>query len=473
MTGTVGFNTEAVAELAASLVAAADTASSIRQRHLQIAGRAADAAASVGYSSGPAGDPDGGALAMVTQQAPPLSGQVRQRLANLLALQVAGLSMDSLLAFGVIPPPSPQTVKAAIAFFNKHIDDSGGFLWSDPAKGAQEVLANWEKLTPAELDAVLSSLNSAQLKQLNKQLGEGSSWWGAGGPDRSVQQRFEQMILRAAGPSTLTKIVPLLTSLQFEPPLMNGTTGVTWQPFTGSLFGPDGTIDVPSQLAQGGDGDCWFLSSLAAVASNDPSFIKSHIWENPNGTYTVVLYQNGKPVDVTVSADLPYQDGVLIYAQTPDGADWVALYEKALAQLTGGYQNINGNYGNVGLAYITGGHTSQFGWDSSSPPSLASIHKQLAQGDEVLAATRDDSITPNAWQEQGTNDELVADHEYRVVSVTTDTQSGQLMITVANPWGPSPPSPAPQYVTLTEQEFQRDFGELSTAPNLNAQGDGR
>lgn len=89
--------------------------------------------------------------------------------------------------------------------------------------------------------------------------------------------------------------------------------------------------------------------ALGAVTEKDPGFIKSHIWKNANGTYTVRLYQNGNPADVTVTSDLPTGRGVIgpAYAGTPGNVLWVMLYEKAYAQLNDGYSNIQSGFDTV------------------------------------------------------------------------------------------------------------------------------
>jgi uncharacterized protein YukE len=361
-------------------------------------------------------------------------------------------------------------VNAAVTYFNQHIGDAdhqySRFIDTTTYLGAQEVLQDWQKLTPAELNAALGSLTPAQLQELNFAVSEAPS---------NVQQDFAQMILNGADASTIDQLETALPNVPLEPSLPGGS-GLTYQPVPGgsTLFGNG--IEPNSQVNQGDLGDCYFLSSLAAVAASDPAFIQSHIRENANGTYTVTLYQNGHPVEVTVPPDLPANsDGDDQYDQIPgDGALYVAMYEKAYAQLEGGYGNI-GNGGDPvnALATITGQSTTNFTWNNpgddilhvitfgteGNGPSLANIQAMVDSGKPVTACTTGNDVWPDG--DQNDPKEIVGDHCYRVESVTTNPQTGQLEITVVNPWGEDGTGQAMETVTLTQQQFNQYFDEVA------------
>lgn len=81
-------------------------------------------------------------------------------------------------------------------------------------------------------------------------------------------------------------------------------------------------------VVQGDLGDCYFLSALASVVENDPSFIQKSMRENPDGTVTVRLYKNSRPFYVNVNKTIVQDDrGQTMYAK---GSLWVQMYEKAL-----------------------------------------------------------------------------------------------------------------------------------------------
>ena len=54
--------------------------------------------------------------------------------------------------------------------------------------------------------------------------------------------------------------------------------------------GPNANEPSLSDIQQGSYGDCYFLSSLGALARNDPNAVKNMIHDNGNGTYTVTFH---------------------------------------------------------------------------------------------------------------------------------------------------------------------------------------
>src|SRR5437016_5761467 len=79
-----------------------------------------------------------------------------------------------------------------------------------------------------------------------------------------------------------------------------------YAPFDGDLFvgGP-----AARDVGQGDLGDCFFLSSLVAVAATRPEVIKRAISKNVDGSYTVTFQEKTRagfrPVPVRVDAELP------------------------------------------------------------------------------------------------------------------------------------------------------------------------
>lgn len=375
-------------------------------------------------------------------------------------LEEQGYPVDPGLYFDDEPAPDQKKISDALAFFDDHIDDSGGFLWSNSAQGSREVLDKFATLTPAELDAVMSHMSDNQLKALNSQLGEGSSWWGAGDSDGSVKARWVNMLMSELGPTTLARVEPELTNLRWQPdPKTNDVKDATYKPVDGPLFGPDGP-DIKHDLNQGDDGDCWFLASLAAVTQKDPNFPQQHIKQNPNGTYTVTFYRSPvfpqtepQPVEVTVDNNFPVdKDGHLVYAHNPDGVMWIAVYEKAYAQYAGGYGKIEGGYGDEGMHDLTGAPTQR-----KSPlfVPLAVLDQQLKSGHAATVGTKGDVDLKH--------DHLISGHEYTVERV--DMNAHPPTITVLNPWGSNSTEngeAVPQEVTMTQEEYLDNFDEVST-----------
>jgi len=114
------------------------------------------------------------------------------------------------------------------------------------------------------------------------------------------------------------------------------TSSFTYANATGSLY-VNGV--AASDVNQGNAGTCYFLAAIGAIANANPSYITNAITDNGNGTYGVRLYMNGVATYTTVNSALPTKSGSLPFAanltHSPSGELWVALMEKAYAQLNG------------------------------------------------------------------------------------------------------------------------------------------
>ncbi len=103
---------------------------------------------------------------------------------------------------------------------------------------------------------------------------------------------------------------------------------------------PNGRLVVdgirPFDIMQGGAGDCWIVASLIAIAAVQPELIEDAITDNQNGTFTVRLYKDGTPHDLTVDGELYMHAAIRkpIYAQSRNRQElWGPLIEKAFAGL--------------------------------------------------------------------------------------------------------------------------------------------
>jgi len=111
--------------------------------------------------------------------------------------------------------------------------------------------------------------------------------------------------------------------------------------------------DGPSKddVFQGGGGDCYFLSMLAALADAHPDYIKDTVADLSDGTYVVRFFQpNGEKTYVRVTAELWVDNtGAPMYARLGrEGSIWVPIIEKAFAicrRNTASYGSIVGGNG--------------------------------------------------------------------------------------------------------------------------------
>lgn len=205
----------------------------------------------------------------------------------------------------------------------------------------------------------------------------------------------------------------------------------------------------PDDVMQGAISDCFFVSSLAALANLDPDIIRDAIVDNGDGTYTVTLYDGGERRDITVTGEIPiaeYYDedtdtwfpGRAPAAGAGDGELWVRVMEKAYASMLGdgdlieGYRTLNqGGSGATAIEVITGLDATY----TSKDPSVDDLRAFLAEG-PVLASSHE-FIPGSGWwifgRESGQyaigDDQVTTWHLYWVDEIHDDGT-----ITIRNPW---------------------------------------
>lgn len=229
--------------------------------------------------------------------------------------------------------------------------------------------------------------------------------------------------------------------------------------------GPNPGEPSLSDIHQGAYGDCYVLSSIGALAQEDPNAVRNMIHDNGDGTYTVTFQQrknNGpfgfdpwdvfghsyQPVKVTVSAkDIP-DDSVdgskSVGGPVVDSADgkqviWPEVVEAAFAKLHHGYKQIGGGgWPQPVLEQLTGHDAS-----SSKPSDVsgAALLKDFKSGKLITVCTLE-SDGGQAGAENGTNPYgLVGGHAYTVTDVYM--KNGKEYVTLNNPWGFDQPKDIP------------------------------
>ncbi|NUP49174.1 MAG: hypothetical protein HOW97_17985 [Catenulispora sp.] len=344
------------------------------------------------------------------------------------------------------PAVDPAKILATIAYLDQNIDKDGGGL--APGLGPLIMLPTLQALSPAELDALVAMMSPEQLQRLNAVLGKSS-----------VRMEWSNLLLKNVSASSLEVIQKNLGALQ--PDMLSGDDKkLHWAQVKGPLFGPEG-VNLAQDLHQGGVGDCWFLSSIAAIAQRDPQFFPSRIHENPNGSYTVTLYQDGKPVEVTVDGQIPTgPDNKTAAYAGPGSGSWIPIYEKAFAQLNGGYDNIVGGSGSEGMHDLTGQSTQSV---PAHGVTLKQVSDLLAQGRAVTADSRDDKGFFTLFGADGDyigDGKVVTAHAYSVEKV--DLNAHPPTITLLNPWGVNANHDGQSIgqITLTQPELQNLFSSV-------------
>ncbi len=209
-----------------------------------------------------------------------------------------------------------------------------------------------------------------------------------------------------------------------------------------ALGKPDDGIGLHG-VQQGTLGDCYFLSSLAAVACMTPDTIKNMITENKDGTYTVT-FPGAKSEPVTVSAPTEAERG--LYNGASENGIWGSVMEKAYGAYChkhfwrrtplnwgGGLTTTEGADGGgvfLGklMTLLTGKDADQdwqlFTFDSTTKRKLM----EHVGGEEKVPVV--------AWQKffHKTNVSGVENHVYSVVNFDPKGEEGGT-VTLYNPWG--------------------------------------
>jgi hypothetical protein len=207
--------------------------------------------------------------------------------------------------------------------------------------------------------------------------------------------------------------------------------GVSYKPADGvfSVGGVSMNDPIQGQL-----GDCYLISSLAAVALKHPELLEKGVKTNRDGSYTVTLYTRpdltrpAQPVQVNVDAQFPEKNGNFEYISAREKKElWPQIYEKAYAQLKGSYGNIEGGMGANALTALTGANPSFFAVSSDTMKPDDVWHK-------LDAATQGGGCVVADSKSFGSDvPGMISDHTYTVVG--TSEENGQKFVTVRNPWG--------------------------------------
>lgn len=229
----------------------------------------------------------------------------------------------------------------------------------------------------------------------------------------------------------------------------------------------------PTDVGQGNLGDCFFLSSLVAVANTHPDVLKQAIAKNPDGTFTVTFKQKApggeKSVPITIDGDFPARlGGKQTFGKglqkNADGPElWPALFEKAYAAFTGGYSTINqGGYADEALAALTGKKASRLTLAAQSPGKLwdtlcaaTKAHQPVVTGTPSAAQLR--RLTGRADM-----DGLLDDHAYALLGV--HEKNGARYVELYTPLSPTeggnPAGGQQRTRTLPFDEYRRLFDDL-------------
>mmetsp|Transcript_8610 Transcript_8610/g.8569 ORF Transcript_8610/g.8569 Transcript_8610/m.8569 type:complete len:676 (+) Transcript_8610:23-2050(+) len=207
----------------------------------------------------------------------------------------------------------------------------------------------------------------------------------------------------------------------------------------------------PNDIKQGSLGDCYFLSTLSAIAEFPNRIQKLFDTQEyqPSGCYTVNICDQGIWNDFVVDDYFPYDPKQKKCAfsgpniQSGVSELWVLLLEKAWAKRFGSYWAIDGGFAQDALRDLTGG-----------PCEVISIEDDSLWQRVLTADQRNFIITASSSGDEGNGDAvnelgLVTLHAYSVIAAreVTSRRGPEKLLQIRNPWG--------------EQEWQGDWSDNS------------
>jgi len=187
-------------------------------------------------------------------------------------------------------------------------------------------------------------------------------------------------------------------------------------------------------VKQGQAGDCYFLSTLAAMAKSNPERVRQSIADLGDGTYAVQFYSaNGAKNFVRVDNDLATFSGsttATAYAKLgKQSSMWVAIMEKAFAYFRTGectYESIDAGW--MSEAFSALGAKPESLWKNAGVKSAAALATQL---EDLVSSGK--SITLAIANVPG-GQPLVGNHAYTVDGVIRNSD-GSTSVRLRNPWG--------------------------------------
>jgi len=224
------------------------------------------------------------------------------------------------------------------------------------------------------------------------------------------------------------------------------------------------TID-PSDLSQGAIGDCWLISSFAAMGEF-PDRLKAMFSPQSiaeDGKYTISLYSyaEGGMKQIVIDDRIPVSGSSAAYVKISDGGEiWPCLLEKAFAKYSGGYEELKGGVCQFAFGAMTGctdllycsldddgetwncykcvPKTDQVHGDSDMSADCSPGHDEFFQ---MLADWDNNNYLMGAGSHAGSDSDtsdtgVVQGHAYTILQVKPNVAgSGFDLMQLRNPWG--------------------------------------
>ena len=224
-----------------------------------------------------------------------------------------------------------------------------------------------------------------------------------------------------------------------DPAVLKSDRHVVYEWANGALFKDGATA---ADVMQGQLGDCFAVSGLAAIAAANPGVIEDAITDHGDGTYTVSLFDpdsvgaSTEKIEVVVDGQLPTKNGGLVYGRNRDRSElWVAIIEKAFAQVLGSYDKLHeGGKPSWVMHALTGRSTSATDLSVMDEDMLFWVLEEGFKRGHSGAITTHGHDQTALYSGTG----MYAEHGYSVMGV--GERDGKRFVTLRNPWGEVEPA---------------------------------
>ena len=199
----------------------------------------------------------------------------------------------------------------------------------------------------------------------------------------------------------------------------------------------------PSDVAQGGLGDCWLLAALATL-SEKPQLIQQCFLTlnfNPRSKYELRLYDRSTKTFKKIIIDdfIPCtSSGTPIYTHLNSNEMWPLLLEKAFAKMRGGYGKLNGGLPLDAMETMTGysGSRMFIGRDDLNGPIFHKLRRYHDAGCIMACGTRGTDNT-REYGRDSVKGSIVGGHAYSILGVYEPKLSTEKvrLLKLRNPWG--------------------------------------
>ena len=224
----------------------------------------------------------------------------------------------------------------------------------------------------------------------------------------------------------------------------------------------------PEAIAQGDIGDCFFLSSLAAVAKSEPEKIRGMIGYDADKKEYKVTFPGDKSHPVCVTAPTEMEQG--LYNSPSKYGTWAGVLEKAYgkylqdnkgksSQLDPAEAADDGGHLTDALHLLTGDNVS---YSKFNPGFQNPLNSKLISDDQLkkILSTASSKPVCCGTVDASKESEYPSDHAFTVIGFDPKGDNGAGLVTVRNPWGSNDENHT-GINEMTFAQFKQRFSEIA------------